>query len=82
MLYLIAGIILLVILFTFGPAGLLAAIVGFILWRIGALAFIFNMIKKIFEWILIRVMKIYDKFFAEDESVSSYLFDFGRVLLS
>ncbi|WP_172195830.1 hypothetical protein [Saccharibacillus qingshengii] len=82
MLYLIAGIILLVIFFTLGPAGLLTAIVGFILWRIGALSFVFNMIGKIFRWIFIRLVNLYDTLFGGSDSVSSYLFDFGRVLLS
>jgi hypothetical protein len=73
MLYIIGGIILFLIFARFGSDGIgcfFFLVLTFLLWRIGILPFIFRIIARIFQWIAVRVVYYYHKFFGEEEVVS------------
>lgn len=74
MLYIIGGIILFIILAVIGGEGGIGCffflLITFVLWRIGILGFIINIVLRVLRWIGVRLVYYYEKFFGADEGVA------------
>jgi len=84
-LYIIGAIILLLVFARLGSQGLgclFILIVGFVLWRLGVLSFIFRIISSIFKAIMKQLAKLYYRIGGDEDTATSYLIEAGRMFLS
>ncbi|MFD1955146.1 hypothetical protein ACFSL6_13435 [Paenibacillus thailandensis] len=73
MFYIIGGIIVLLILARLGAKGVgffLFLVALFVLWRLGVLSFIFNMVARGFGWIFVRVVIMYERLFGDEAATA------------